>query len=231
MDAERYKRNIQLPEIGTPGQERLLKGSVMTVGCGALGSVIATYLCASGIGRIGIADFDTIDISNLQRQVFYSTSQQGKPKSECLQKHLSALNPDTAIDLYDFPIRKENASEIFRNYDVIIDGSDNPLTKYMVASVCSILMKPYIIGGVDGFKGQVTVFTDHQLSYCDIFCNAEKTRSSADTSKGVFGPTAGSVGCMAAAQALKLIAIPGSIAGNSIWTADLLTMEFNSFSI
>jgi len=229
MDKNRYKRNIQLPEIGITGQEKLLKSSVMIVGCGAIGSVIATYLCASGTGRIGISDFDTIDVSNLQRQVFYHTSLAGKSKAYTLARHLADLNPDSKIEIFNFSIDSDTDKSMFEKFDLIIDASDNPKTKYTVSQISSELSKPYIIGGVNGFQGQISTITDLARGYTDIFGGVDESVSIADTSKGVFGPAAGTVGCIVAGQAIKLLTSSETIKNNSILTVDLLTMEFNNY--
>lgn len=228
---ERYKRNIQLHFINEEGQKNLLCSSVMVVGCGAVGSVISNYLCAAGIGRLGIADFDTVDVSNLQRQIFYHTIDKGKPKVSLLANHLESLNPDCKIETYSLPITEENAEEIFSKYDFIIDGSDNAATKKLVALKSCKLEKPYCIGGVSMYRGQVSTFVNHSINYSDIFSLENQQSENPDLTKGVFGPVPGIIGSICAAQALKYLCDKSLIDSNSLITVDLLNLKFETIKI
>ncbi|MDE6811084.1 MAG: HesA/MoeB/ThiF family protein, partial [Muribaculaceae bacterium] len=154
----RYLRNINV--IGEEGQTCLHSSSVMIVGCGALGGQVAMLLAGAGIGRIGIADFDVIEISNLQRQLFFSESSSGQLKAQVLAKRMNDLNSDINVEIYPEKISEKNAENIFRNYNVIIDATDKPGPKYLIAGISQKLRLPCIIGGVEGWKGQVIALSD-----------------------------------------------------------------------
>jgi molybdopterin/thiamine biosynthesis adenylyltransferase len=154
----RYDRQIRLPEIGREGQDKLLKASVLCVGAGGLGSPALLYLAAAGVGRIGIIDFDRVDESNLQRQVLFDTEAVGKPKALEAARRLKALNPTIQIESYDEELNAENAARLFPQYDVIIDGTDNFETKFLINDAAVKFGKPWIYGAIQGFDGQASVF-------------------------------------------------------------------------
>ncbi len=162
----RYARSIAIDSIGIEGQRKLKESKVMVVGCGALGTVAATYLCASGVGHLAIADFDTIDISNLQRQIMFMDSDAGKPKCHTLASRLRMLNPTVRIEEIPQMIKEEDAERLFPEFDFIIDGSDNPATKTMTSEVCKRLSKPCCIGGVSEMRGQVLTCTRFGVLAC-----------------------------------------------------------------
>lgn len=149
----RYSRNIQV--IGSGGQKRLSEASVFIIGCGALGGQVAMLLAGAGVGRIGLADFDTIDLTNLQRQLFFAESQTGESKLKILASRIRALNSEIRIDPYPLMLTKSNAGGILRDYDFIVDATDTPVSKYAFDEVCRELGKPHCIGGVSGWRGQV----------------------------------------------------------------------------
>lgn len=157
-DYERYSRHIILPQVGVDGQKRLKAASVLCIGTGGLGAPLLLYLAAAGIGRIGIVDFDVVDTSNLQRQVIHSTSNVGKPKILSAKERILEINPFCQIDLYETRLSSENALDIIRPYDVVIDGTDNFPTRYLVNDACVLLGKPNVYGSIFHFEGQATVF-------------------------------------------------------------------------
>ena len=154
----RYSRHLLMPEVGLQGQIKLKNSSALIIGTGGLGSPVALYLAAAGIGRIGLVDYDIVDSSNLQRQVIHGTSTVGKLKVESAKERLQDLNPDIQVDIYNEPYTSENAMRIAKDYDVIIDGTDNFPTRYLTNDVSVMLGKPNIYGSIFRFDGQVSVF-------------------------------------------------------------------------
>jgi adenylyltransferase/sulfurtransferase len=157
-DYERYSRHLILPEVGVEGQRRLKSAKVLCIGSGGLGSPLLLYLAAVGIGRIGIVDFDVVDRSNLQRQVIHGTSWVGKPKTQSAKERILELNPYCQVDIYETRLQASNALDIFAPYDVIVDGTDNFPTRYLVNDACVLLNKPNVYGSIFRFEGQATVF-------------------------------------------------------------------------
>lgn len=154
---ERYNRQIILPELGEKGQQRLQQAKVLIVGVGGLGSPVALYLTGAGVGTIGLIDDDVVSVSNLQRQVLYSEAEVGMPKAIQAKKRLEALNHDVQINAYPTRLTKENADEIIRTYDIIIDGCDNFATRYLINDICVKWGKVYVYGAIRAFEGQVSV--------------------------------------------------------------------------
>ncbi len=157
-EMERFSRHLILPEVGLEGQKRLKAGSVLCIGTGGLGSPLLLYLAAAGVGRIGIVDFDVVDSSNLQRQVIHGTSWVGKPKIESAKNRILEINPHCQVDLYNTRLQSSNALEIFSDYDIVVDGTDNFPTRYLVNDACVITGKPNVYGSIFRFEGQATVF-------------------------------------------------------------------------
>ncbi|MEH1945905.1 MAG: ThiF family adenylyltransferase, partial [Nostoc sp.] len=153
-DYERYSRHIILPEVGLEGQKRLKASSVLCIGTGGLGSPLLLYLAAAGVGRIGIVDFDVVDTSNLQRQVIHGTSWVGKPKIESAKNRIHEINPYCQVDLYETRLTSENALELVQPYDIVVDGTDNFPTRYLVNDACVLLNKPNVYGSILRFEGQ-----------------------------------------------------------------------------
>jgi sulfur-carrier protein adenylyltransferase/sulfurtransferase len=154
----RYSRHLILPEVGLEGQKRLKAASVLCVGTGGLGSPLLLYLAAAGVGRLGIVDFDVVDHSNLQRQVIHGTSWVGKPKIESAKNRIHEINPYCQVDLYETALSSANALDIIRPYDIVVDGTDNFPTRYLVNDACVLLDKPNVYGSIFRFEGQATVF-------------------------------------------------------------------------
>jgi len=235
MDAEqsrRYSRNISIPEIGAEGQEVLLKSSVCVLGAGALGSVAAMYIAGSGVGQIKLADFDTIDISNLQRQIFYNTSEAGKSKCSTLAKKTHELNPDVKVEEFPELISGKNIDLFIGDADFIIEGSDNPATKYLIDAACRRLGKPYVLGGVSGFRGQLFTHIPGSSFYSDIFPEAGSEGDYTPCSiGGVIGPMPGIIGALEAAEAIKYLTKSGEPAIDRIICFDLRNNMLESFSL
>ncbi len=169
-ERERYARQIILPEVGEEGVIKLKESSVLIVGAGGLGSPVASYLTAAGIGRIGIVEFDSLSESNLQRQILYSTPQIGKKKVECAKERLSLLNPYTKVEIYDYRLRRENVEQLFAEYDIIVDATDNAESRYVINDGALATGKPFIYGSVAGFMGQVALFNyKGGKSYRDLY--------------------------------------------------------------
>ncbi|NIW37590.1 MAG: hypothetical protein GWN32_14105, partial [Gemmatimonadetes bacterium] len=155
---DRYRRHLNLPEFGVEGQRKLLEGSVLLVGAGGLGCPSALYLAAAGVGRIGLVDDDVVELSNLQRQILYSTPDIGRPKIEVAEERIHALNPEVELETYATRLTSENAMEILGDYDVVVDGTDNFPTRYLTNDACVFLGKPCVYGAILRFEGQVSVF-------------------------------------------------------------------------
>ncbi len=204
---ERYARHIILPEVGLEGQKRLKAASVLCVGTGGLGSPLILYLAASGIGRIGIVDFDIVDASNLQRQIIHGISWVNKPKIESAKHRILEINPDCQVDLYETRLSSENALQICEPYDVIIDGTDNFPTRYLVNDACVLLNKPNVYGSIFRFEGQVTVFNYQQgPNYRDLYPEPPPPGMVPSCAEGgVLGVLCGIIGSIQATEAIKII--------------------------
>src|SRR5438105_1821542 len=158
QEVARYSRHLIMPEVGMDGQKRLKAASILLIGAGGLGSPLGLYLAAAGVGRIGIVDFDVVDFSNLQRQVLHGTPDVGRPKLQSAKDRLQAINPEVQIDLYETRLTSANAISICEPYDLVIDGTDNFPTRYLVNDVCVLLKKPNVYGSIFRFEGQASVF-------------------------------------------------------------------------
>ncbi len=222
---ERYLRQIALPEVGLEGQERLAQSSALIVGVGGLGSPIATLLCSSGFGRIGIVDFDVVSLSNLPRQTLYTTDDIGLSKVECALRRLSAMNPNVVIESYNMRLDSDSALEIFPKYDMIIDGCDNPATRHIIDHTTQQLGKPYIFGAISGFIGQVSIFNYGKAgAYSDLFT---PQNTSTLVPPAVMATTPAIIGAIEANEALK-IALG---LNDTTLTGKLLTFDSRSYSL
>lgn len=226
----RYSRAVMLAEIGEEGQHRLLGSRVMVVGAGALGSIVSMYLAGAGVGTIEIADFDTVDLSNLQRQLSFEERNVGESKVSATAARLRAINSDIRIIAHDEFIRRDRARELFSRADVVVEGSDNPATKYMVSDVSVELGKPCVLGGVAGWRGQVMTWAPGHGSYRDLYPEAADSGGCTPCSQGgVMGPVPGIVGSVQATEVIKLLTGAGEPLFDRILTFDALTMDFNVF--
>lgn len=222
---KRYERQLILPEIGEKGQERLAAARVLIVGVGGLGSPIAIYLAGAGVGTIGIVDDDVVSISNLQRQVLYEEAQVGMSKVLCARQRLQALNSEITVLAYNERLNAANARELFSQYDIVVDGTDNFPTRYIISDVCAELGKPYVYGAICGLEGQVAVLCKGKATYRTLFPD----RGMPQQGKQVVGVTPAIVGSVEASQVLQLVCGYGEPLVDRIWTIDLRTMQ--SFTI
>lgn len=223
---------MMLPDVGEEGQRKISSGSVLIVGAGALGGTSALYLAASGVGHIGVADFDNIDISNLQRQIAYVEADVGHSKSHQLCTRLRAINSEIKVSEFSTLINRNNIDEIIEKFNFIIEGSDNPYTKLLVSRTCSRLGKSYCLGGVAEFRGQIMTHTPSTADYEDIFPEPpEHTGFTPCSTGGVFGPLTGIVSSIQASEALKYLSGTGDLLTNRLLTIDARDMTFQLFRI
>ncbi|MBR4119137.1 MAG: HesA/MoeB/ThiF family protein [Bacteroidales bacterium] len=227
---KRFEKQTSLKEIGIEGQKKLHNANVLIVGIGGLGSPISLYLAAAGVGKIGIVDADIVSESNLQRQILYNDSHIGKKKVCVAKEQLEYVYPNIKIEIYNTLFTKENAFEIAKGYDIIIDGCDNNETRYLMDSVSKELKIPYVYGAISEFKGQVSVFNYKDgISYSDIFPQSDNINSNTDI--GVIGALPGIVGSIQAMEAIKIITSTGEVLQNKLLTIDALTMDFTIFEV
>lgn len=222
----RYDRHLRLREIGLEGQEKLRNASVLLVGVGGLGSPIALYLAAAGVGRIGLIDPDTVSVSNLQRQVLYVESEVGLPKVDCARIRLQQLNSALKVDTYPVWFDAEMAEKILPDYDIVVDGCDNYATRYLINDACVKFGKPYVYGSIGEFHGQVSVFNyEGGFTYRDLYPDEDTLINRPRQTAGVMGVVPGVVGTLQAAEVIKLITGAGKPLRNRLLLIDLLTQE------
>jgi adenylyltransferase/sulfurtransferase len=227
-ELQRYSRHVLLPEVGPDGQGRLKAASVLCVGVGGLGSPAALYLAAAGIGRIGLADFDVVDESNLQRQVLHATPDVGRAKLASARDRLNALNPAVEIETHGDRLTAANALDVLRSYDVVIDGSDNFPTRYLVNDACVMLGKPDVYGSIFRFEGQASVFATRQgPCYRCLHPDPPPPGLVPDCAEaGVLGVLPGVIGTIQATEAIKLILGVGDPLVGRFLMYDALSMRF-----
>ncbi len=232
-DYERYSRHLILPEVGVDGQKRLKAASVLCIGTGGLGSPLLLYLAAAGIGRIGIVDFDVVDTSNLQRQVIHSTSWVGKPKIESAKNRILEINPHCQIDLYEERLSSENALQILEPYDVVVDGTDNFPTRYLVNDACVLLGKPNVYGSIFRFEGQATVFNYQEgPNYRDLYPEPPPPGLVPSCAEGgVLGILPGIIGVIQATETVKIILGQGETLSGRLMLYDALNMKFRELKL
>ena len=227
---ERYARHIALKEIGEDGQEKLLKAKVLVIGAGGLGSPAAFYLAAAGIGTIGLMDGDTVELSNLQRQILHTTRSIGKPKVTSAEERLIALDPDIALTLYPFRLTAGNAQEILAAYDFVIDATDNFDSKFLISRACHNAAKPYSHAGIREFGGQtITIHPGKTACYHCLF--HEEGTPSPEIPKGPLGALPGIIGSIQATEAIKHILSIGTPLTNTLLTCDMLTMTIRNIPV
>ncbi|GAB3948925.1 molybdopterin-synthase adenylyltransferase MoeB [Spirosoma harenae] len=231
-EQQRYQKHLNLPEIGTAGQLKLKNARVLVVGAGGLGCPVLLYLTAAGVGTIGVIDPDAVDLSNLQRQVLYTTGEVGKPKVKTAVNHLNRLNPEIRFDTYAMALDFGNARSIIESYDIVVDCTDNFKVRYLVNDVCVLLGKPFVYGAIHRFEGQVAVlnaelgdgrrgptyrclFPEHPAEMEIPNCNET----------GVLGVLPGVIGTFQASEVIKLITGIGQSLSEQLLMIDLLTME------
>jgi molybdopterin/thiamine biosynthesis adenylyltransferase len=225
----RYSRHILLQDVGVEGQEKISNGKILIVGAGGLGAPVAFYLAAAGVGTVGIIDGDTVDLSNLQRQIIHFTQDVGKPKVISAKEKINLLNPDVNVIVYHTLFTSENAAEIIKDYDFIVDGTDNFPVKFLINDACVIAGKPFSHGGILRFDGQTLTYVPGSACYRCLFHsppppNAVPTCSQA----GVLGAVAGMLGTIQAAEALKYLTGTGELLTNRLLTFNAKAMTFRT---
>jgi molybdopterin/thiamine biosynthesis adenylyltransferase len=230
---ERYSRHIMLKEVGGKGQKKLFDGRVLIIGAGGLGSPIALYLAAAGVGTIGIADADTVDLSNLQRQIAHHTKDIGVPKVLSAKEKMVAMNPDVNVNTYQTWISAGNIADIIREYDFIIDGTDNFAAKFLINDACVMGGKPYSHGGILQFDGQtITVKPGESACYRCIFPSPPPKDAIPTCSQaGVIGVLPGVIGSIQATEAIKFLLGKGELLTGRLLTYNALRMRFRDFPI
>ena len=230
---ERYSRHIILKEVGAKGQKKLLNGSVLIIGAGGLGAPAALYLAAAGVGHIGIVDADEVDLSNLQRQVIHSTADIGKAKVKSAKESMEAINPDVKVSTYRMFVDSTNVRELIREYDFIIDGTDNFPAKFLINDACALEKKPFSHAGIIRFQGQLMTYVPGEgPCYRCVFKNPPP-KDAVPTCKqaGVIGAMAGTIGTLQAMEAIKYLIGKGDLLTGKLLTYDALKMEFRKINL
>ena len=232
-EIQRYSRHLILEEVGMAGQEKLKGSAVLCVGTGGLGSPLLLYLAAAGVGRIGIIDFDVVDASNLQRQVIHGTATVGRKKVESAKERILDINPHIQVDLFDVALTSENALELFAPYDVIVDGTDNFPTRYLVNDACVLTGKPNVYGSIFKFEGQATVFNYQDgPNYRDLYPEPPPPGLVPSCAEGgVLGILPGVIGCIQATETIKILLGTGTTLSGRLLTYDALNMRFKEFKL
>src|SRR4051812_49108575 len=232
-EIKRYSRHLILPEVCLEGQKKLKAAKVLCIGAGGLGSPVAMYLAAAGVGTIGIVDFDVVDFSNLQRQILHSTNDVGKSKLQSAKEKLNAMNPHVNVVLHDAALSSENALELFAPYDVIVDGTDNFPTRYLVNDACVILGKPNAYGSIFRFEGQASVFaTKEGPCYRCLYPEPPPPGLVPSCAEGgVLGVLPGIIGCIQANETIKLIIGAGEPLVGRFLIFDALRMKFRELKL
>ncbi len=232
-EIERYSRHLIMPEVGMDGQLKLKQAKVLCIGTGGLGAPLGLYLAAAGVGRIGLVDFDRVDDSNLQRQVLFSTKDVGRPKIEAAADRLRGLNPDIQIDTFDTHLSSDNALDILKDYDIIVDGTDNFPTRYLVNDASVLLKKPNVYGSIFRFEGQITIFGDpNGPCYRCLYPEPPPPGLVPSCAEGgVLGVLPGIVGSIQTAETLKLIIGKGESLIGRLLLFDALAMRFRELKL
>jgi sulfur-carrier protein adenylyltransferase/sulfurtransferase len=232
-EVARYSRHLIMPEVGVDGQKRLKASSILLIGAGGLGSPLGLYLAAAGIGRIGLIDFDVVDFSNLQRQVLHGTADVGRPKLHSARDRLAAINPEVQIDLYEDRLSSQNALRLFEPYDIVIDGTDNFPTRYLVNDACVLLKKPNVYGSIFRFDGQASVFwPPHGPCYRCLYPEPPPPGEVPSCAEGgVLGILPGVIGVIQATEAVKLILGKGEPLVGRLLHYDALQMRFREYKV
>lgn len=232
-ELRRYDRHLILPEVGLEGQQRLKDSSVLLIGAGGLGSPLGLYLAAAGVGRIGLVDFDRVDASNLQRQIIHGTSDIGRPKLDSAADRIGELNPHVVVEPHPVRLSSSNALQIARDYDVIVDGSDNFPTRYLVNDTCVLLGKPYVYGSVFRFEGQAAILaTADGPCYRCLFREPPPPGMVPSCAEGgVLGVLPGLIGVIQATETIKLLLGIGETLAGRLLIVDALTMRFRTLTL
>lgn len=233
-EIRRYSRHLILPEVGLAGQKKIKATSVFCIGAGGLGSPIAMYLAAAGIGKIGIVDFDTVDQSNLQRQILHTDADVGRSKADSAKETINALNPNVEVVLHKTRITSENALDLIRPYDIVVDGTDNFPTRYLTNDACVLLNKPNVYGSIFRFEGQASVFAPHLGGPCYRCLYPEPPPPGMVPScaeGGVLGVLPGLIGCIQTTEILKLALGAGTSLVGRLMLFNALDMKFRELKL
>ncbi|MFC7069828.1 SAMP-activating enzyme E1 [Halobaculum lipolyticum] len=226
---DRYSRHIILEEVGPAGQQALLEGSALVVGAGGLGSPAIQYLAAAGVGRIGVADDDAVERSNLQRQIIHADADVGKPKAASAAEYVERLNPDVDVDVHETRVEPHNAEALIADYDVVVDASDNFGTRYLVNDVSRLTDTPVAHGSIYKFEGQATTLVPDGPCYRCLFPEAPEPGEIPDcATTGVLGVLPGTVGCIQATEAVKLLIDAGEVLEGRLLFYDAMDMTFET---
>lgn len=230
---ERYSRHIILKDVGVKGQKKLLNAKVLVIGAGGLGAPVAMYLAAAGVGTIGIADADVVDLSNLQRQIIHATQDVGKPKVQSAKETMEAMNPDVNVIAYHTFVTSENILDLIMDYDFIVDGTDNFPTKFLINDACVMAKKPFSHAGIVGFQGQLMTYVPEQGPCYRCIFEEPPPKGSVPTCKeaGVIGAIAGVIGSLQAMEAIKYILGVGNLLTGYLLTYNALTAEFRKIKL
>jgi molybdopterin/thiamine biosynthesis adenylyltransferase/rhodanese-related sulfurtransferase len=229
----RYSRHLIMPEVGMEGQLKLKGAKVLLIGTGGLGAPLGLYLTAAGVGKIGLVDFDVVDFTNLQRQVTFGTSDVGRPKTEAAKARLTNLNPEVEIVTYETKLTSANALDIFKDYDVVVDGTDNFPTRYLVNDACILLGKPNVYGSIFRFEGQVTVFgTPDGPCYRCLYPEPPPPGLVPSCAEGgVLGVLPGIIGSLQAMETIKLLMNAGDSLAGRLLLFDALALKFRELKL
>jgi adenylyltransferase/sulfurtransferase len=229
----RYSRHLLIPEVGLEGQKKLLASAVLIIGTGGLGSPVALYLAAAGVGRIGLVDFDVVDSSNLQRQIIHGNGRVGSLKVESARERLRDLNPEIQVDIYNEPFTSENAMRIAHDYNLVVDGSDNFPTRYLVNDLCVLTGKPDVFGSIYRFDGQASVFYAKEgPCYRCLFPEPPPPGMVPSCAEGgVLGVLPGTIGTIQATEAIKLLLGIGSSLAGRLVLYNALDMSFDTIKL
>ena len=230
----RYSRHLILPEVGLAGQKKICATSVLCIGAGGLGSPIAMYLAAAGIGKLGLADFDAVELSNLQRQVIHGTDDIGRPKTQSARDSIHRLNPNVEVIVHNVQITRQNALDVIRPYDIVVDGTDNFPTRYLTNDACVLLHKPNVYGSIFRFEGQASVFAPHLGGPCYRCLFPEPPPPGMVPScaqGGVLGVLPGIIGLIQTTEILKLALGIGSSLAGRLLLFDALEMKFRELKL
>ncbi len=232
-EIRRYGRHLLMPEVGLEGQKRLKASSVLLIGAGGLGSPAALYLAAAGVGKIGVVDFDVVDHSNLQRQILHGTADIGRPKLQSAAERIHSINPHVVVDLHEVRLDSSNALELFKNYDVIVDGTDNFPTRYLVNDACVLLHKPNVYGSIFRFEGQASVFyAEKGPCYRCLYSEPPPPGLVPSCAEGgVFGVLPGIIGTIQALETIKLLIGIGNPLIGRLLLFDALKLEFRELKL
>jgi len=230
---ERYSRHIILKEVGVKGQKKLLNAKVLIIGAGGLGAPAALYLAAAGVGTLGIADADVVDLSNLQRQVIHTTNDVGKAKVNSAARTARAINPDVTVNTYRTFVNSSNIMELIQNYDFIIDGTDNFPAKFLINDACVLAEKPFSHAGIIRFKGQLMTYVPGEGPCYRCVFKDPPPKDAVPTCKqaGVIGAMGGVIGSLQAMEAIKYIIGQGDLLTGRLLTYDALKMEFRTIKL